>query len=83
MGGPKEAADIINNAGKAAEKRIMPELTKLDKALARTIEAEMFKFEHLFVLDAKSRREERWLQEKFDDYHSYRQRVRRFIPWIY
>ena len=54
LGGPKEAADIINNAGKAAEKRIMPELTKLDKALARTIEAEMFKFEHLFVLDAKS-----------------------------
>ena len=35
------------------------------------------------VLDAKSRREERWLQEKFTDYHSYRQRVRRFIPWIY
>ncbi len=35
------------------------------------------------VLDAKSRREERWLQEKFTGYHSYRQRVRRFIPWIY
>lgn len=35
------------------------------------------------VLDAKSRREERWLQEKFVDYHSYRQRVRRFVPWIY
>lgn len=51
MGGPREAADIINNAGKAAEKRIMPELNKIDKALARTIESEMFKFEHLFVLD--------------------------------
>ena len=35
------------------------------------------------VLDAKSRCEERWLQEKFPDYASYRQRVRRFIPWIY
>ena len=35
------------------------------------------------VLDAKSRREERWLHEKFTGYHSYRQRVRRFIPWIY
>jgi flagellar motor switch protein FliG len=51
MGGPREAADIINNAGKAAEKRIMPELGKIDKALARTIESEMFKFEHLFVLE--------------------------------
>ncbi len=35
------------------------------------------------VLDAKSRREERWLQEKFPDYAFYRQRVQRFIPWIY
>ena len=35
------------------------------------------------VLDQKSRVEERWLQEKFSDYHSYRQHVRRFIPWIY
>lgn len=35
------------------------------------------------VLDAKSRREERWLDEKFPDYASYRQRMRRFIPWIY
>ena len=35
------------------------------------------------VLDAKSRCEERWLQEKFPDYAFYRQRVRRFIPWIY
>lgn len=54
MGGPREAADIINNAGKVAEKRIMPELTRIDKALARTIEGEMFKFEHLFVLDPQA-----------------------------
>lgn len=54
MGGPREAADIINNAGKAAEKRIMPEISKLDKALARAIENEMFKFEHLFALDAQA-----------------------------
>jgi flagellar motor switch protein FliG len=50
MGGPREAANIINQAGKAAEKRIMPEIGKLDKALARAIENEMFKFEHLFAL---------------------------------
>lgn len=54
MGGPREAAGIINSAGKAAEKRIMPELTRIDKALARTIEGEMFKFEHLFVLDPQA-----------------------------
>lgn len=51
MGGPREAADIINNSGKALEKRVMPELAKIDKALAREIESEMFKFEHLFVLE--------------------------------
>ena len=54
MGGPREAADIINSSGKVVEKRVMPEITKLDKALARQIEAEMFKFEHLFVLDPQA-----------------------------
>jgi flagellar motor switch protein FliG len=54
MGGPKEAADIINGAGKAIEKRVMGEIGKLDKALAKEIENEMFKFEHLFVLDPQS-----------------------------
>ncbi|MFM5924034.1 MAG: flagellar motor switch protein FliG [Novosphingobium sp.] len=54
MGGARQAADIINNAGKAAEKRIMPEINRIDKALARSIENEMFKFEHLFALDAKA-----------------------------
>ena len=54
IGGPRTAADIINNAGKAAEKRIMPEITKADKLLAKRIEQEMFKFEHLFVLDPQS-----------------------------
>ncbi|MDE2595620.1 MAG: flagellar motor switch protein FliG [Sphingomonadales bacterium] len=54
MGGPREAADIINNSGKAVEKRVMPEIARADKALARQIENEMFKFEHLFVLDAQS-----------------------------
>ena len=54
LGGAKQAADIINQAGKAAEKRIMPELGRIDKALAREIENEMFKFEHLFVLDPQA-----------------------------
>ncbi len=54
MGGVREAADIINNSGKAMEKRVMPEIARIDKALAKQIEGEMFKFEHLFVLDAQS-----------------------------
>ena len=54
MGGPREAAEIINSAGKMVEKRVMPEITKLDKALAKQIESEMFKFEHLFVLDSQA-----------------------------
>jgi flagellar motor switch protein FliG len=32
----------------------MPEINKIDKQLARQIENEMFKFEHLFVLDPQS-----------------------------
>jgi flagellar motor switch protein FliG len=54
MGGPREVADIMNNAGRAMEKRVMPEIAKLDKALAKEIENEMFKFEHLFGLDPQS-----------------------------
>ena len=54
MGGPHDAAEILNNAVKAIEKRVMPELSRIDKALARQIESEMFKFEHLFVLDAQA-----------------------------
>ena len=54
MGGPREAADIINASVRAVEKRVMPEIMRNDKQLAKAIENEMFKFEHLFVLDDKS-----------------------------
>ncbi|MFH2119369.1 MAG: methyltransferase, partial [Pseudomonadota bacterium] len=38
----------------------------------------------LFVfLDVKSRREERWLTEKFPTYTAYQQRVRRLVPFVY
>lgn len=38
----------------------------------------------LFVfLDLKSRREERWLAEKFSAYREYQKRVRKLIPFIY
>lgn len=54
MGGVREAAELINNSGKAMEKRVMPEIARIDKALAKQIEGEMFKFEHLFVLNPQT-----------------------------
>jgi protein-S-isoprenylcysteine O-methyltransferase Ste14 len=33
--------------------------------------------------DIKSRREERWLEEKFPDYAAYRKRVRKLVPFVY
>lgn len=38
----------------------------------------------LFVLlDAKSRREEKWLAEKFPAYRTYQERVRKLVPFVY
>ena len=37
----------------------------------------------LAFFDAKARREERWLVEKFPDYSAYRRRVRKLIPLLY
>ncbi|HEY2628546.1 MAG TPA: isoprenylcysteine carboxylmethyltransferase family protein [Usitatibacter sp.] len=33
--------------------------------------------------DLKSRREETWLVQKYPDYPAYRERVKRFIPFVY
>lgn len=35
------------------------------------------------VLDLKSRREERWLTERFPAYREYQRRVRRLVPFVY
>jgi protein-S-isoprenylcysteine O-methyltransferase Ste14 len=35
------------------------------------------------LLDAKARREERWLRQQFSDYVAYAAKVRRLIPWVY
>ena len=35
------------------------------------------------LLDAKARREERWLRQQFPEYAGYERRVRRFVPWVY
>lgn len=53
LGGIKQAAEIINRAHKSVEQVVMPSIGKLDKPLAKALEEEMFKFEHLFVLDTK------------------------------
>lgn len=53
LGGIKQAAEIINRAHKSVEQTVMPSLGKLDKPLAKALEEEMFKFEHLFALDTK------------------------------
>lgn len=38
----------------------------------------------LFVFfDMKSRREEKWLEEKYPGYASYKKRVKKLLPWIY
>ena len=38
----------------------------------------------LFIFfDIKSRREEKWLQEKYTDYAEYQTRVRKLIPFLY
>lgn len=33
--------------------------------------------------EVKSRREERWLEDRFPDYAAYRARTRRLIPWLH
>ena len=52
--GTSEAAAIINNVDKSAEIRIIKALLKRDKAIARTIEEEMFVFTDLIGMEDKS-----------------------------
>ncbi|MCJ7420366.1 flagellar motor switch protein FliG [Sphingomicrobium astaxanthinifaciens] len=54
VGGVCEAARIINAAASAVEKRIIPAIGKIDRALADDLERELFRFEDLCSLDAQS-----------------------------
>ena len=54
LGGAREAADIVNAAHRSVAQRVIPALAKLDKALAKQIESEMFTFEQLYALDDKA-----------------------------
>ncbi len=42
-----------------------------------------YAFVMLLFFDVKSRREEKWLRDKFSGYASYQKRVRKLIPFIY
>ncbi|EDL49932.1 flagellar motor switch protein FliG [Erythrobacter sp. SD-21] len=53
MGGIKHAADIINKSHRDLEKNVVPKIGKIDKQLVKELQNELFKFEHLFVLDTK------------------------------
>lgn len=53
MGGIKQAAEIINRSHRSLEKRVIPSIGKVDKKLAKELESEMFRFEHLYALDTK------------------------------
>lgn len=52
MGGPKEAALLINEA-RSVEGTVMPAIQEKDKQLADAIEAEMFKFDIILGLSPK------------------------------
>lgn len=53
IGGIKHAADIINKSNRSIEKSVLPKISKIDKPLVKELQNELFKFEHLFVLDLK------------------------------
>jgi flagellar motor switch protein FliG len=53
-GGTTEAAAIMNNIRKDNEQRIIKALAKRDKAIAQSIEEEMFVFDNLIELDDKN-----------------------------
>lgn len=52
-GGASEAAKIVNNTRTATEQRVIRQLAKLDRLLARTIEDEMFIFDNLNEVEDK------------------------------
>lgn len=52
-GGTSEAAQIVNNTRSPAEQRILRQLTRVDKVLARLIEDEMFVFDNLLAVSEK------------------------------
>jgi protein-S-isoprenylcysteine O-methyltransferase Ste14 len=84
---PKEGADLIQTGPYALVRHPMYSgglLLALGWALYVQSWLTLGYVVALFVfLDMKSRREERWLAERFPTYATYRQRVRKLIPFVY
>jgi flagellar motor switch protein FliG len=51
LGGPRDAANLINLADPGMAREVIPAIEQRDSSLARAIEAEMFTFEMLLDLD--------------------------------
>ncbi|QUL39442.1 flagellar motor switch protein FliG [Erythrobacter sp. JK5] len=54
LGGPREAANLINLAEGELARTVLPTIAQLDPALAEAIEEEMFTFEMLLELDPQA-----------------------------
>lgn len=54
LGGPREAANLINLAAGEVRNTVLPAIAERDAPLAEKIEEELFTFEMLFVLDPMS-----------------------------
>ncbi|TAD73648.1 MAG: flagellar motor switch protein FliG [Sphingomonadales bacterium] len=54
LGGPREAANLINRAAGEMRNTVLPAIAERDAPLADKIEEELFTFEMLFVLDPMS-----------------------------
>ncbi|TRD12699.1 flagellar motor switch protein FliG [Erythrobacter insulae] len=54
LGGPREAADLINLAAGEVRNTVLPVIAQLDPALAEAIEEQMFTFEMLLELDPQA-----------------------------
>jgi flagellar motor switch protein FliG len=54
LGGPREAANLINLAAGEMRNTVLPAIAERDAPLAEKIEEELFTFEMLFALDPQS-----------------------------
>ncbi|MFO6446345.1 flagellar motor switch protein FliG [Erythrobacter sp. NE805] len=54
IGGPREAANLINLAAGELRNTVLPAIAERDAALAEQIEEQLFTFEMLFVLDPQA-----------------------------
>ncbi|MDJ0642335.1 MAG: flagellar motor switch protein FliG [Erythrobacter sp.] len=54
LGGPREAANLINLSEGELARTVLPTIAQLDPSLAEAIEEEMFTFEMLFDLDRQA-----------------------------